>query len=1106
MGWFTSPHLNTWQDTQEITKTAQLGVLDAHENNSFIFAQWDGHNFNLTVNGSFAPESGAGEVKAGTFRTIHAGERDGYTFAGWTATPWASFQNANNPTTGVFMPGSDVTVTANWTSTGPVGTVINIAAIGGVTAPVAGQVPVTVITETDQFTGTVTWNGSPASFAHGTAYTATITLTPKTGFTLNGVAADFFTVSGATTVSNPANSGVVTAVFPSTAAQTYLVTVSSTGTGATSGGNFEQGATVSISAGTPPNGYQFVNWTASPAVSFADDTNPSTTFNMIGQAVTVTANFEPIPPTVTGVTVYPQTVEVEIGEKFQFSATVQGTNNPSQTVTWGVEGGDGSSSINETGELTVGPTEADGVELTVTATSTANTGVYGTATVTVTDTPPTVTVDSVTVTPPTITLDRGGYHTFSATVYGTNAPQGVTWSLNNTAGGSSINANGDLTIGANETATALTVTATSTHTASVYGTATVTVLQPVVNAQTPYITAQPQGAVYTQNDNAVPLTVTASVTDGGLLSYQWYSNTVNSTSDGTPVGTSGASFTPPTTEAGTLYYFVVITNTNDNVNGTLTAAVTSNVVAVTVNEMIVPIVYAVTYNANGGTGTMTAGSVNQGADFTIAANTFTRAGHTFAGWNTQAGGNGTAYAAGATINNVMAAITLYAQWTADPEPSPSPEPPPTSPPPPPPEPTPTPTPAPTPTTEPTPAPTPTPPPAEVTISDDAIEAITEAAEITTNQITGAVTVEIELTEEITEAIEAAVEAALEAVLDLNTYLAAAREAREAAVEAGEEYEETDAPEFITVVLNITEMFADLVDDIDTLTTVSLPVQMFETIAEAEEIGLELAMPAGTITFNPAAMASTVASAGLSQCTHISATMETLQMHDVPVEQRRNVSGSETIVRVAFMAGEEPIRNFDGYISVTVPYPGPFPAAVWMLTDNGELRRMPATYCEESQTVTFRSNSFSLFIIDAAPAATEAVYARGLLMSFTLGSPFFTLRGVMYESEVAPYAAAGRTMVPLRVIVEALGSEIEWVRATQSVIIRHEGRTLELFLDVPLYDDNGIYMGTPIAINGRTLVPLRYVMEVLLDDPDAVDWDRTNQQINIFEMIFKEEEE
>lgn len=91
-------------------------------------------------------------------------------------------------------------------------------AIGGVTAPVVGETPVTAITEGKQFTGTVTWSPDlvDGKFGPQTVYTATITLTPKVGYKLDGVAANFFTVAGATSVSNQANSGVVTAVFPAT--------------------------------------------------------------------------------------------------------------------------------------------------------------------------------------------------------------------------------------------------------------------------------------------------------------------------------------------------------------------------------------------------------------------------------------------------------------------------------------------------------------------------------------------------------------------------------------------------------------------------------------------------------------------------------------------------------------------------------------------------------------------------------------------------------------------------------------------------------------------------------------------------------------------------
>jgi hypothetical protein len=87
--------------------------------------------------------------------------------------------------------------------------------IKGVTAPVAGETPVTTITECYQYTGAVSWSPSHATFAESTTYTATITLTAKTGFFFDGVAANSFIVEGAT-ATNPANSGVVTAIFPET--------------------------------------------------------------------------------------------------------------------------------------------------------------------------------------------------------------------------------------------------------------------------------------------------------------------------------------------------------------------------------------------------------------------------------------------------------------------------------------------------------------------------------------------------------------------------------------------------------------------------------------------------------------------------------------------------------------------------------------------------------------------------------------------------------------------------------------------------------------------------------------------------------------------------
>ncbi len=75
--------------------------------------------------------------------------------------------------------------------------------------------------------------------------------------------------------------------------------------------------------------------------------------------------------------------------------------------------------------------------------------------------------------------------------------------------------------------------------------------------------------------------------------------------------------------------------------------------------------YIVTFNSNGGTGTMTEQTVARDASAALAANRFTRTGHVFAGWARSANG-AVAFKDKATVRNLAEAgktATLYAQWT-----------------------------------------------------------------------------------------------------------------------------------------------------------------------------------------------------------------------------------------------------------------------------------------------------------------------------------------------------------------------------------------------------------------------------------------------------------
>ena len=78
-----------------------------------------------------------------------------------------------------------------------------------------------------------------------------------------------------------------------------------------------------------------------------------------------------------------------------------------------------------------------------------------------------------------------------------------------------------------------------------------------------------------------------------------------------------------------------------------------------------PNTYTVSYNANGGSGSMSTDTISYGEAYTTKSNTFTRSGYTFAGWNEKADGTGsdwTNWIVKPWTWTYTRSITLYAKW------------------------------------------------------------------------------------------------------------------------------------------------------------------------------------------------------------------------------------------------------------------------------------------------------------------------------------------------------------------------------------------------------------------------------------------------------------
>ena len=72
--------------------------------------------------------------------------------------------------------------------------------------------------------------------------------------------------------------------------------------------------------------------------------------------------------------------------------------------------------------------------------------------------------------------------------------------------------------------------------------------------------------------------------------------------------------------------------------------------------------YTITFNANGGEGSMEPQRFEVGVDTALNINAFTRENYKFNGWNTAADGSGATYADAGAILELTGDMTLYAQW------------------------------------------------------------------------------------------------------------------------------------------------------------------------------------------------------------------------------------------------------------------------------------------------------------------------------------------------------------------------------------------------------------------------------------------------------------
>jgi hypothetical protein len=153
------------------------------------------------------------------------------------------------------------------------------------------------------------------------------------------------------------------------------------------------------------------------------------------------------------------------------------------------------------------------------------------------------------------------------------------------------------------------------------------------------------------------------------------------------------------------------------------------------------------------------------------------------------------------------------------------------------------------------------------------------------------------------------------------------------------------------------------------------------------------------------------------------------------------------------------------------------------------------------------NTFEIIAID--PAGNESkttltiIRKKPTVIILVVGNKTVFVNGTPKEIEAAPFIdkTSGRTLIPIRIVVEAIEGKIAWDAKERKVTITKDNIVIELWIDNPVARINGIPTPidiqapklAPMIVSGRTFLPLRFVAENLGCE---VGWDGKTQTITI----------
>ena len=142
------------------------------------------------------------------------------------------------------------------------------------------------------------------------------------------------------------------------------------------------------------------------------------------------------------------------------------------------------------------------------------------------------------------------------------------------------------------------------------------------------------------------------------------------------------------------------------------------------------------------------------------------------------------------------------------------------------------------------------------------------------------------------------------------------------------------------------------------TAAIFPKPALAALAEAG-LGLTVRLPQGTVSLDNTALASIAEQA---QGSTVSISLRQVSEAALTSQQRNAVKAGDLVFDISILSGTQSITEFDGFLTVTLPYSGRLPVGVWYVSDTGGLEKLNSSYDPVKKTVRFRLTHLSLYVV------------------------------------------------------------------------------------------------------------------------------------------------